>query len=213
VWALFTMKIISWNVRGLGSFEKRRDVCQLVRGKKPFILCIQETKLPVVDVSVCKSIWPDVNVDYSFQPSLRASGGLVTLWDANEVEVWSSMSFDHVLVILGRFLKTGESFVLVNVYAPCDIYRQQVLWNNLSNKLVSFLDQNVCICGDFNAVRCLEERRSVGSVFNQVWSTNFNNFIEGNMLVDLPLRSRNFTWFQGDGKSMSRLDRFLLSEN
>jgi len=31
------MKIISWNVRGLGGFEKRREVCQLVREKKPFM--------------------------------------------------------------------------------------------------------------------------------------------------------------------------------
>jgi len=134
------MKIISWNVRGLGSFEKKRDVCQLVREKKPFILCIQETKLFVFDATVCKSIWPDEYVDFSFQPSLGASGGLVTLWDVKEVEVWSSMSFDHILVILGRFLKTGEPFVLLNDYAPCDVNRQQVLWNNLSNRLGSFID-------------------------------------------------------------------------
>jgi len=44
------MKIISWNVRGLGGFEKRREVCNLVREKKPLILCIQETKLVSIDV-------------------------------------------------------------------------------------------------------------------------------------------------------------------
>ncbi|PNX82715.1 cysteine-rich receptor-like protein kinase [Trifolium pratense] len=32
------------------------------------------------------------------------------------------------------------------------------------------------------------------------------------MLIDLPLIGRKFTWFKGDGHSMSRLDRFLLSE-
>ena len=188
-------------------------MCHLAREKNPFILCIQETNLSVIDATVCKSIWPDVNVEFSFQPSLGASGGLVTLWDVNEVQVWSSMSFEHVLVILGRFLKTGEPFVLFNVYAPCDVIRQQGLWNNLSNILGSFIDQNVCICGDFNVVCCVEERRSVGTVFNRVWSTNFNNFIEGNLLVDFPLRGRNFTWFRGDGKSMSRIDCFLLSES
>jgi len=30
--------------------------------------------------------------------------------------------------------------------------------------------------------------------------------------MDLPLWGRRFTWFWGDGNSMSRLDRFLLSE-
>jgi len=71
------MKLISWNVRGLGSFEKRREVCQLVREKKPFIPCLQETKLYVIDALICKFIW-------------------------------------------------GE-FVLFNIYAPCDVTRQQVL--------------------------------------------------------------------------------------
>jgi exonuclease III len=51
-----TVRIISWNVRGLGSLEKWREVRQLVREKNPFILCIQETKLSIFDDSVCKSI-------------------------------------------------------------------------------------------------------------------------------------------------------------
>ncbi|KEH26257.1 DNase I superfamily protein, putative [Medicago truncatula] len=41
---------------------------------------------------------------------------------------------------------------------------------------------------------------------------SFNEFIEECLLVDLPLCGRKFTWFKGDGWSMSRLDRFLLSE-
>lgn len=99
--AVFLMKLISWNIRGLGGVEKKREVCQMVREKKPFILCIQETKLPVFDVIICKSIWGDGPVDFSFQPSRGASGGLVTLWDTKEVEVWSTMSIEHVLVICG----------------------------------------------------------------------------------------------------------------
>jgi len=46
---------------------------------REIILSIQETKLPVFDFTVCKSIWGDVNVDFSFQPSMGPSGGLVTL--------------------------------------------------------------------------------------------------------------------------------------
>lgn len=32
-------------------------------------------------------------------------------------------------------------------------------------------------------------------------------------MFDLPLCGRNFTWFKGDGKSMSRIEQFLLSED
>jgi len=41
----------------------------------------------------------------------------------------------------------------------------------------SLLNQNVCVCGDFNAVCCIEERRSARRVFNAVWSDNFNNLL------------------------------------
>jgi len=62
-------------------------------------------------------------------------------------------------------VKTGEHFAVFNVYAPCDSSRQQALWNNLSNRLSSLSDQNLCICDDFNAVRHVEERRSAGNNF------------------------------------------------
>jgi len=114
------MKLLSWNVRGLGGAVKKREVSHLVREKKPFILCIQETKLQVLDAFDCRSIWGDDKVDFSYQRSAGASGGLVTLWDLSEVEVWSSASLDHVLAVTGRFLKSGEQFTMFNVYAPCD---------------------------------------------------------------------------------------------
>jgi len=207
------MKLISWNVRGLGGAGKRREVSHLVKEHQPFLLCIQETKLPVVDAFVCKSIWGDGKVGYSYQPSVGASGGLVTLWDLSEVEVWSTVSLDHVLAVSGRFVKSGEHFVVFNVYAPCDSSRQPALWDVLTSRIEAAADQNVCVCGDFNAVRGMEERQSVGSVFNQAGPDNFNGFIVNNFLVDLPLGGRTYTWYRGDGRSMSRIDRFLLSEH
>jgi len=70
----------------------------------------------------------------------------------------------------------------------------------------------VCVCGDFNAVRKSEERRSVRGGGVSLDINSFNIFIEDNRFIDLPLNGRNFTWFKGDGTSMSRIDRYLLSE-
>jgi len=41
----------------------------------------------------------------------------------------------------------------------------------------------------------------------------FNKFIADGLLVDLPICGRLFNWYRGDGQSMSRLDRYLLSVN
>jgi len=50
------MKVVSWNARGLGGLEKRREVKQLVNEKCSFIMCIQETKLIVIDGAKCASL-------------------------------------------------------------------------------------------------------------------------------------------------------------
>jgi len=73
------MKIITYNERGLGGFEKRNEVRRLVSEKQPYVLCIQETKLSVVDALVVMTLWGGSNYGYSFQPSMGASGGLVTV--------------------------------------------------------------------------------------------------------------------------------------
>jgi hypothetical protein len=38
---ILLMKITSYNVLGIGGFEKRSDVCRLVHEKNPSVLCVQ----------------------------------------------------------------------------------------------------------------------------------------------------------------------------
>ncbi|CAI8603270.1 unnamed protein product [Vicia faba] len=42
---------------------------------------------------------------------------------------------------------------------------------------------------------------------------SFADFIEKSRLVDIPCRGKKFSWYSGDGKSMSRIDRFLMSDS
>jgi len=140
------MKLLSWNVRGLGGVEKRREVRSLATEKRPHILCVQETKLLVCDDSVCSSLWGNSNYAYSFRPLVGASGGLLTMWDCSEVEVWSSVSQEHALIIHGRFIKTDDEFFLTNVYASCDIRAKHDLWVSLSTRLFRWR-RKVCLRG------------------------------------------------------------------
>jgi hypothetical protein len=73
------MKIVSWNVRGLGRVDKRNEARKLVREKNPSIVCLQETKLQVCDALLCASIWGNTPFGFSFRPSDGASGGLLTI--------------------------------------------------------------------------------------------------------------------------------------
>ncbi|XP_059635931.1 uncharacterized protein LOC132278132 [Cornus florida] len=65
-----------------------------------------------------------------------------------------------------------------------------------------------CLGGDFNSIRSPFERSTGGR-----WSpemTQFSDFIDGHLLIDLPLEGATFTWSSGrDPVTLSRLDRFL----
>ena len=65
--------------------------------------------------------------------------------------------------------------------------------------------------GDMNAVRNEQER--VGSIFNNIEADHFNSFIDTTGLVDLPIRGRCFTWMNKACTKLSKLDRFLISED
>ncbi|PNX97063.1 cysteine-rich receptor-like protein kinase, partial [Trifolium pratense] len=56
------------------------------------------------------------------------------------------------------------------------------------------------------------ERKGSSSTSRQSDRWEFTQFVEGMDVVDVPVTGKKFTWFSFDGKAMSRLDRFLLSE-
>ena len=155
------MRIVSWNVRGLGGLEKQKEVKELVREKVSFVLCIQETKLQLIDDFLCTSLWGPTNYDFSYSPSVGASGGMVTIWDTSGVEVLLTVRGEHFLMIHGRFIKSNEKFYIFNVYAPCDRSAKQALWTSLSSRLLTLGSRKVCLCGHFPSVRSVDERHSV----------------------------------------------------
>ena len=51
------LHIISWNVRGLNDWEKRRRVHNSLRMWKGDVVCLQETKMESISTGVVRSIW------------------------------------------------------------------------------------------------------------------------------------------------------------
>ena len=57
------MKIINWNIRGLGSRKKRRVVKDFLRHENPDVVMFQETKREVCDRRFVGSVWTARNKD------------------------------------------------------------------------------------------------------------------------------------------------------
>ncbi|GJZ28167.1 RNA-directed DNA polymerase, eukaryota [Tanacetum coccineum] len=85
-----------------------------------------------------------------------------------------------------------------------------MLWDYLTHVIHSW-NGEVVIMGDFNEVRYKSDR--FGSVFNVHGANAFNSFIANVGLEEVPLGGSSFTWCHKSATKMSKLDRFLISEN
>lgn len=102
---------------------------------------------------------------------------------------------------------------VVNVYTPCNLAGKRKLWEVLRKVKNSFGPGLWCLVGDYNSVCNSLEMRGVGRNLATQEVTEFRRFVEGMNVIDLPLLGRRFTWYIEDGMTMSRLDRFLLSQD
>ncbi|GLU07240.1 hypothetical protein SLE2022_242040 [Rubroshorea leprosula] len=202
------MKIISFNVRGLGGTVKRKEVGKLSREERPDFLFLQETKLERIDMGICKLLWNSDEFEWVAKASSGASGGLLCLWDRRNFVKSEEFTGDGYVGISGEWGANKQQCSLINVYGPNDRQKRVKLWEELRKRVID-KEGWWLIAGDFNAVRGPEERRGKSGVSADMW--DFEEFIVTTGLVDVKLTNRRYTWYKPDGSARSRLDRFLLS--
>jgi len=103
---------------------------------------------------------------------------------------------------------------MVNVYAACSMNNKKTLWEDLSNIKRASQEKVWCFCGDFNAVRsCTKRKGTRVGVDLSSEIVGFNSFIDTNLLLDLPIVGKKYTWFKSNGSAKSRIDRVLVTED
>ncbi|XP_058753205.1 uncharacterized protein LOC131626408 [Vicia villosa] len=92
------------------------------------------------------------------------------------------------------------------------VKRIEALDNQAVLRKEDWNDGEWIIGGDFNAIKDRSERKGRGAASNSQDVIGFADFIEESRLVDVLCKGKKFTWYCRDGRSMSRIDRFLVSE-
>jgi hypothetical protein len=199
------MSLLSWNCRGLGNPRAVRDLCQLVKEKKPKMVFIVETKLHHHRLDFLKSKLGMVNlfgVD-----SVGKSGGLCLLW-RNDIDVtiqnYSRRHINAVVKSEGR----GMEWKLTCFYGHPEVAKRRESWALL--KHLSLIDPIPWLCvGDYNEILNLSEQKgAVSKTRGQM--EDFQKAFEECRLCDLGFSGPKFTWSNGrDGEAFTqeRLDR------
>ncbi|GJQ96353.1 RNA-directed DNA polymerase, eukaryota, reverse transcriptase zinc-binding domain protein [Tanacetum coccineum] len=84
------------------------------------------------------------------------------------------------------------------------------MWNTLRTFIVNHAGKHLLFC-DLNEVRNESER--FGSLFSRPDAQCFNSFIDETNLVEVTMGGRRYTWMNKSGTKMSKLDRFLMSND
>ena len=75
------LRMLLWNVRGLNDLRKRDVFKFFLRDWRCDLICLQETKLEVVSLSVIRSLWGNFSIGFVFLKVIGASGGIIVMWD------------------------------------------------------------------------------------------------------------------------------------
>lgn len=210
IYYYFSMNVISLNCRGMCEVDKRgwvRDICSR---QKPSVLGLQETKCTNLDDMNVASLWWSDDFGYAKVDAIGRSGGLLLIWDLGAVDIQRVFGDETFIAAMGRWIAKDQAIGWVNVYGPRQEKQREELWPKLERMINSDAGE-WCIFGDFNEVRKKDER--CNTQFSQKGADSFNEFINNNQLVDIPIGGTRFTRISDDGSKFSKLDRFLVSEN
>jgi len=154
------MQIISWNVNGIRAIEKK-DFISWVEETQPDILCLQETKAEVTQLSE-KLINISNYTSYFHSGEKKGYSGTAVYYKNEPLSIKTGLSNP-------RFNKEGRTiimeyvdFTLYNVYFPNGQKDEERLqykmdFNRCIQKdIKALLDsgKNVIVCGDINTAHC-----------------------------------------------------------
>ncbi|GKC19642.1 RNA-directed DNA polymerase, eukaryota [Tanacetum coccineum] len=179
------MKIVSWNIRGMGKKNKGSLLGKVVYNNHADIIVIQETMVNIVRRPVLNSVWPHNSFDGIQIPAEGRSGGLASLWKLESFSLMLHWGTKRWLAVRGTIIKEN-----INLSQN---------WN-----------YPICFMGDFNSITHLEDK--LHCTIDEQNMLNFNDFISNANLFDVPIHNYKFTRFgRQDSNGMIYLDDQIKS--
>ncbi|KAK9943830.1 hypothetical protein M0R45_009426 [Rubus argutus] len=198
------MKIISWNIRGMGSRSKRRVIKEKILTSKADVVILQETRKEVIHRKLIGTRY----TDWVSLPYFGSSGGILVMWKTKSISV-----MEAVIEIFSVSIKiqaiNGQDWWLSGVYGPNKVRDKDDFWEELAG-LYGLCGPRWCVGGDFNVVRFPSEKSNGGRMTRSM--RVFNNFLQDTNMRDPNLLNAEFTWSNLREEAVCcRLDRFIFT--
>uniref|UniRef100_A0A2N9FRM3 Reverse transcriptase domain-containing protein n=1 Tax=Fagus sylvatica TaxID=28930 RepID=A0A2N9FRM3_FAGSY len=150
-----------------------------------------ETKMELITAQIIRSLWRCQYVDWMFLGSIRASDGILLMWNSRVVEKLEDAVGYFSVSCKFRNVEDHNVRMFSGVYGPNVDNDRGLMWDELVG-IRSWWDVPWCLGDDFNEMRFPSER--VGSNHFSPTMYDFSDFISTNGLIDIPLSGGIYTW-------------------
>jgi hypothetical protein len=123
----------------------------LFRDWKYDVVCLQETKLSVIDLGVIQSLWSSPYVGWVALDVVNTAGGVLLMWDKRMLEMTDSVVGTFSVSCCWKGITDGLVWACTGIYGPNADNLRASLWRELVDVRQRW---NVprCAIGDFNVV-------------------------------------------------------------
>lgn len=181
----------TWNIRGLNAKAKWLALKQKIEESACSIVCLQETKRESFDLAYIRNFCPTRFNKFEYLPSIGASGGLLVGW--NGALFTGEQIFQNRFSLSIQFTShlSNQSWILTNIYGPCEHNDKAVFIDRFSNIHMP-PDVDWIVMGDFNFIKDPHDRNRPGGDVNDMLI--FNEAISNLSLIELLMKGRKYSW-------------------
>ncbi|KAK8662391.1 hypothetical protein V6N13_091969 [Hibiscus sabdariffa] len=116
---IILMKLLSWNIRGIGSNLKVFALKKLLNSVRVNVAFIQESKRVFLSVGDVSKLWYDDVFDFRYSEAEGNSGGLISIWNPAVFQLSNCTILKNLILLEGIFIPDDFPYMLANIYAPC----------------------------------------------------------------------------------------------
>jgi exonuclease III len=201
-------EILSMNVRGLNDPVKRDAVREFISLVNVHMVCLQETRLNVVDTFLVSQCCGPAFDEFIALPAHETRGGILLAWDSSVVKLGRTSldSFSMNAEVVGL---DNVAWWITVVYGPQRREDKIQFLQELSERRLLCPGPWLLI-GDFNLI--LRASKKNNNNIDRRMLTNFRNFVAQQELKEVYMHGRLFTWSnERETPTMTKIDRALIS--
>jgi exonuclease III len=205
--------LLIWNVRGLNDQARRSVVCAVIRKYNVAVVCIQETKLQMIDLAIVYQCCGPLFSEFVFDPAAGTRGGILIAWKPDEFQMTAVFTSAWSVAMHGSMCKSQKNINLISVYGPQSDGEKRDFLQQLHDRITDDLPPSTAtiLAGDFNLIVQASDKNNRN--LNRRNMAAFRGFINNLQLKDLYMHGRRYTWSnEQQPATMVRLDRVLFNQ-